>query len=224
MQNWMEERMRAVAASHPPEIPKLFHVTAFNYQEGKARLLESLDYLPVRYFYNMVRPTLEDIPDYPLPEGIELRPALPEHYRLIWDDAHSDPDDEWGYVEPTEERYQEWLAELHFQPHLWQVAWEIASNQTVGHVLTFIDEKENEQFNRKRGYTEGVGVRGDWRRKGLAKAMIARSLLAQKAAGMTESALAADADSQSNATRLYECLGFQIANRDTIYRKHFKRI
>jgi hypothetical protein len=36
--------------------------------------------------------------------------------------------------------------------------WETVSNQVVGHVLTFIDDDENKQCNRKRGYTEGIGV------------------------------------------------------------------
>ena len=39
----------------------------------------------------------------------------------------------------------------HFQPQLWQVAWDNSTNKIVGHVLTFIDENENEQFNRKHG-------------------------------------------------------------------------
>jgi len=86
-------------------------------------------------------------------------------------------------------------------------------------VLTFIDDKENQQFNRKRGYTEGVGVDKSWRRRGLARALIVRSLQAQKEAGMSESALAADSDSQSGVISLYESCGFQVVSRDTIYRK-----
>jgi hypothetical protein len=49
--------------------------------------------------------------------------------------------------------------------------------------------------------------------------LISRSLQAQKAAGMTESALVADSDSTSGVTRLYESCGFQIVKRDTVYRK-----
>jgi len=114
MQAWMEDRMRTIAATHPPEQKKLFHVTAFHYQDGKARLLDKADYHPERYFYNMVRPTLDDIPDFPLPEGVELRPVCPMHYWEIWESFHKDPEDEWGYTEATEEKYQEWLVHLIF--------------------------------------------------------------------------------------------------------------
>jgi GNAT superfamily N-acetyltransferase len=60
-----------------------------------------------------------------------------------------------------------------------------------------------------------------WRRKGVARALIGRSLRAQKSAGMAESAMAADGESASNATRLYESCGFQVVQRDTVYRKPF---
>jgi hypothetical protein len=36
---------------------------------------------------------------------------------------------------------------------------------------------------------------------------------------MTESAQVADSESTSGVTRLYESCGFQIVNRDTVYRK-----
>ena len=88
-------------------------------------------------------------------------------------------------------------------------------------MLTFIDRAQNEKFNRKRGYTEGIGVGRAWRRRGLARALIARSLQAQKAEGMSESALSADTENLDGATRLYESCGFRVVRRDTIYRKPF---
>jgi ribosomal protein S18 acetylase RimI-like enzyme len=184
-------------------------------------MLQRAGYQPTRYFYEMIRPTFNDIVEFLLPDGLEIRPVNPEHYQAIWKSVDDTSKDEWGYTEPTEFDYQEWLTSPHFQPHLWQVAWDIATNQIVGHVLTFIDDGENKQLDRKRGYTEGIGVDRTWRRRGVARALISSSLQAQKAAGMTESALVADSDSTSNVIRLYESCGFQIAKRDTIYRKHF---
>ena len=184
-------------------------------------MLERAGYQPTRYFYEMVRPTMNDIVEFPLPDGLEIRPVSPEHYHALWKSVDDISKDEWGYTEPTDNDYQEWLTSPHFQPYLWQVAWDIIDNQIVGHVLTFIDDDENKQLNRKRGYTEGIGVERNWRRRGVARALISRSLQAQKDAGMTESALVADSDSTSNVIRLYESCGFQIVKRDTIYRKYF---
>jgi ribosomal protein S18 acetylase RimI-like enzyme len=216
---WMEKRLGELAPTHPAEIHKEYQVNVTQFQKGTAIMLERSGYQPARYFYEMVRPTLDDILESPLPAGVEIRPVSPDQYSAIWNAVDEASQDEWGYKRPSEEDYQEWLASPHFQPNLWQVAWEVTSNQVVGHVLTFIQHEENKQFNRKRGYTEGIGVNRSWRRRGLARALISRSLLAQKAAGMTESALVADSDNPSGATRLYESCGFQIVKCDTIYRK-----
>ena len=165
----------------------------------------------------MIRPSLDDIPDLPLPDGLEMRPALPEHYRSIWASVDETSQDEWGY---TGGDYETWLNNMpHFQPHLWQIAWDIATQQVAGHGLTFIDHEQNEKFNRKRGYTEGIRVGQAWRRRGLARALIACSLQAQNATGMTESAPAVDSENVS--TCLHESCDFRVVNRDTIYRKPF---
>lgn len=217
---WMESHLAELANAHPGGA-RYFQVNVTQFQEGASSMLQHAGYQPIRYFYEMVRPNLDHIIEFPLPANLEIRTVLPEHYPALWKSAVETSKDEWGYTEPTGSDYQEWLTSSHFQPHLWQVAWDVIHNQIVGHVLTFIDDDENKQRNRKRGYTEGVGVDQNWRRRGVARALISRSLQAQKAAGMTESALVADSDSTSNVIKLYESCGFQIVKRDTIYRKPF---
>jgi ribosomal protein S18 acetylase RimI-like enzyme len=86
-------------------------------------------------------------------------------------------------------------------------------------VLNFIHEKENSEYNRKRGYTEEISVRRPWRKKGLARALIARSFKVLKEHGMTEAALAVDAENISGALKLYENMGFRTVKRYTTYRK-----
>jgi mycothiol synthase len=216
---WMEQRLHAIALTHPPELVKLYQVNVSQYQKGTAIMLERSGYRPVRYYLLMVRPSLDDIPQFPLPAGLEIRPVSPAHYRLIWKIIEETSQDEWGHKQPTEADYQEWLDSPNFQPGLWQVAWDKTTNEVVGQVLTYIYYDENKQFNRQRGYTEGIAVARAWRRRGVARALISQSLLAQKAAGMTESALVADSDSTFGVTRFYEGCGFQIVKCDTLYRK-----
>lgn len=222
MLTWVENHLRASAKQHPTERTQLFQVNKDYFQEGKAKLLESVSYKPVRYFFAMVRPNLDNIPEWPLPAGLSIRPVSVEQYPAIWKSVVETSQDEWGYTPPSEGDYQDWLNHSHFQPHLWQIAWDIASEQPVGHVLTYINDEENQQFKRARGYTEGIGVVQAWRNRGLAKALIGRSLRTQKEVGMTESALVVDTDSQSSAPRLYEHCGFQVAGCSTIYRKPFE--
>jgi ribosomal protein S18 acetylase RimI-like enzyme len=188
-------------------------------------MLEKTGYQPVRYGLEMVRPDLENIPNYSLPEGFEVRAVLPEHYRAIWEADTEASRDDWGFVEPSEEDYQAWLVDTRiFQPELWQVAWDIATNQVAGQVRTYIHHEQNKLYHRLRGYTEFISVRRPFRRRGLARALIVQSLRAQKQVGMTESALGVDSENLSGATRVYEDCGFRVVKRNTIYRKPLKTI
>jgi GNAT superfamily N-acetyltransferase len=217
---WLEDRLRHIAADHDPVQPKLLQGYVSEGNHYLAELLEAHGYKPVRHFYTMVRPTLDDIPDFPLPPGLEVRPVLPEQYRAIWNADIEAFRDAWGFGEPEEQDYQRWLEnKVTFQPELWQVAWDVATDEIAGQVQTFIDHAENERFGRRRGYTENISVRRPYRRRGLARALIVRSLRAQRAAGMTASALGVDSDSPTGAPRVYEECGFRVTKTSTLYRK-----
>ena len=220
MLGWMEGRLREMAAGHPVEVEKYFMTFVAQGETGLAAMLEKTGYESIRYIFDMVRPDLENIPIYPLPEGLEVRPVLPEHYRAIWEADTEAFRDHWGFSEPGEEDYQAWLGDTTtFQPQLWQVAWDIATDQVAGQVRTFIDHEQNKLYDRQRGWTEMISVRRPFRRRGLASALIARSLQVQKQAGMTESALGVDSENLSGATKVYEDCGFRVDKRNTFYRK-----
>jgi ribosomal protein S18 acetylase RimI-like enzyme len=88
-------------------------------------------------------------------------------------------------------------------------------------VLSFIDEQQNAEYNRKRGWTENICVRRPWRKRGLARSLIVQSLWAIKERGMTEAALGVDTENPNGALRLYESVGFRPVKRWTTYRKVF---
>lgn len=220
MLHWIEARMRQVAAGHPAEADKAFSMWTGPKANSLAALLESEGYRPVRYFNKMTRPLDGGLPDFPMPPGLEMRPVEPNHYRLIWDAAEEAFRDHWGFSPSEEAYYQEWLEDpVIFQPELWQIAWDTERDEIAGQVRTFIDELENEKHNRRRGYTEFISVRRPYRRRGLARALIAESLRVQRAHGMTESALTVDTENLTGATRIYEDCGFSVESRATSYRK-----
>lgn len=220
MLHWIEARIRHIAATHPDEAPKRYAVSAFDRAESLIRLLEGNGYRPERYFHRMTRPLDTPLPDFPMPPGLELRPVRPEHYRMIWDAAEEAFRDHWGYAPFPESEYQEWQEDpVIFTPELWQIAWDIEKDEVAGQVRTFIDQRENEKFNRRRGYTEFITVRRPYRRRGLARALIAESLRVLKARGMTESTLMVDSESMTGATTLYETCGFAVVGRAASYHK-----
>ncbi len=217
MLHWCEAHQRGIAAGHEAETPRFFQMSASQNEAGRHALALSEGYTVVRQFNLMVRPDLENIPDLPLPAGVEVRPAQPEHYRQIWDAMDEAFRDHWGYSAQSEIAYEGWLHERSFQPDLWQIAWD--GDQVVGTVLGYIDENANQQANRRRGWTEEITVRRPWRGKGVAKALIARCLNALKERGMSEAALGVDTQNLSGALRLYEHMGYRPVERNTAYRK-----
>lgn len=200
-----------------PAAPRLYSIEVQSTETDRIAMFEKSGYQPVRHGYHMVRPNFEAIPEAPLPPGLEVRPVLPEHYRLIWDAAQEAFRDHWGYIPPVETYYDEWLSGPEFAPHLWQVAWD--GDQVAGMVLNFVNETENVEYNRKRGYTEGICVRRPWRRRGLARALLTRSLRMFRDLGFEEACLGVDSQNLNQAFRLYESVGFQVMRHDSVYRK-----
>jgi mycothiol synthase len=214
-----ERRLREIAARHPQDEERWFEAWCSEGEEHWEALLVDAGYRAVRHGFQMVRPDLEDIPDLPLPEGLEVRPAQADQYRAIFDAAKEAFRDAWEHSDDwwTDEELESWQQEPTFQPELWQVAWD--DDQVAGMVLNFIRHDENKEYNRQRGYTETICVRRPWRRRGLARALIARSFSVLKEQGMTEAALGVDTENPSGALRLYESMGFHPVKRNSNYRK-----
>ncbi len=221
-----EARLREIAQvqGHATDVPRLYDTWAYDAQESLVSLIESEGYAPVRHSYDMVRPDLENIPDCPMPAGLETRPVHVEHYRAIWEAEVEAFQDHWGMDTTAEADFHRWMTSwpLTFQPHLWQVAWDTSSGQVAGMVRNFIVEEENRKNNRKRGYTESISVRRPWRKRGLAKALIARSFQMHKELGMKEAALGVDTENPNGALQLYESMGFKMVKHSAVYRKPVK--
>jgi ribosomal protein S18 acetylase RimI-like enzyme len=206
-----------MAAELPPAPASALTSHVAEGELGANALLRMDGYRPARYSYLMVRPTLEKIPELPLPQGLEVRPARPEHYHRVFEANEEAFQDHWGFIPRTEEDYERWLGEPATSPGLWQVAWD--GDEIAGMVLSFVNTEENLAFHRRRGYTEDVCVRRPWRRRGLARALLARSLTLLRERGMTEAALGVDTENPSGALQLYESLGYRPVQSWTLYRK-----
>lgn len=220
MLKWSQERLRQIASEHPEDGLRRFQGFASDTAVGLEAMLRNDGYQAVRHFNLMVRPSLSDIPDHPLPPGLEVRPVKPEHYRAIWDADVEAFLDHWGYAPPTEDDYQRWLNDkVIFTPELWKVACDVEKNEVAGQVRGYINHEENKAFNRLRGWCESISTRRPWRKRGVAHALIALTLREFKARGMAESALGVDTENLSGALRVYEDCGFRAVKRNSVYRK-----
>ena len=213
---WVEDRQRRVAATHPA-VEKRLESWANEAEAGRLALLEGHGYEIVRYDYEMERSNLDDIQPLPLPAGIELRPALEEHLRAIWATEVEVFRDHWGSVDDSEASFERKRTDPRRDMSLWVVAWQ--GDEIVGQVLNRIDHEANAELGLKRGWVNSVGVRRAWRRQGIARALVAKSLQVLRDAGMTSAGLGVDAENPHGALGVYEVSGFRVVRTDRVYRK-----
>jgi mycothiol synthase len=213
-----QEHSRQIAATHVVDAPKVFEGWAEDHAEqALADAYLALGFRPVTYEAVMVRPNLDHIPEHSLPDGVEMRSVEETHLRAIWEADREAFRDHWGSAEVTEEDWLRFLEFPHRDESLWRVAWD--GDEVVGQVRAFINLAENTEFGRLRGWTEFISTRRDWRRHGVARALICASLHGLRERGMTEAALGVHTENPNGAFALYESLGFEVERRSTTYQQ-----
>jgi mycothiol synthase len=165
----------------------------------------------------MRRPTLDDIPDAPLPDGLEIRPITADQHRAIFDAEREAFRDHWSAREQTDGDFKLTYSRPELDTGLWVVAWD--GDEIAGVVQSWIWAEENLTLGANRGWLEHISVRRAWRRRGLGRAITAESLRRLAAAGMTEAMLGVDAENPTGALGLYQGLGFEVDQRSTTYRR-----
>ena len=171
----------------------------------------------VRFMNRMVR-NLADPVDVPaMPVGLDVRPVPETHYRALLKALDEAFRDHWGHVPIPENAYQQWFSSPQFKPALWQVAWD--GDEIAAGVLNFVDEDANRQFNVQRGWADPIFTRRPWRKRGLARTLLMRSLKMFQDMGMTEVMLGVDTQNPSGAFDLYESCGFKSVMRSVVYEK-----
>jgi mycothiol synthase len=95
----------------------------------------------------------------------------------------------------------------------------IMDNKPVGFVVGGIDEELNKEKNLRYGWILEVGVLKAYRRKGVGARLMLHMMRVLKAQGMEDVLLYVDEMNPTEAKRLYETLGFEVARKNIIYRK-----
>jgi GNAT superfamily N-acetyltransferase len=215
-----ERRQRELAATHVTANARVFGSWSGDTQPGDATILRAAGFAPVRWFFEMTRPTLDGVAEAPLPDGLELRPIGRERARQVWDADIEAFGDHWGGFDHSDEHLARWLAEPSTDLSLWVVAFD--GDEVAGGIINAIDAAENAALGLRRGWLASVFTRRRWRNRGLATALIARSLTRLHERGMTSAALGVDADNPSGALGIYERIGFEVTYRSTAWRKPFQ--
>ena len=218
---WSEARAREAAedgSGGPRELPHFLGGGSDLANPAGVAFAEHAGYERIRYGFEMRRNLADPIPpDPPMPPGLELRPVLPEHHRAIWDADTEAFRDHWEASARHEVDFVAFFGHPDVDPSLWQVAW--AGDEVAGSVVNGIYPDENAKLGLENGWLDHVSVRRQYRKRGLAHALIVRSLRVLRERGMDWASLGVDAENPTGALGLYERNGFTVHRKWVTYRK-----
>jgi mycothiol synthase len=184
---------------------------------GAVALHEKRAYQPVRWFHSMVRDLSAATPRAVIPAGVQITgytPDLAEDARLVRNEAFRD---HWGSTETSAEIWTHFLGSAAFRPEFSFLAY------TGSEPLGMLISREHDAYNTRTGHRDLhislVAARAAGRKRGIATALLVTAMSAARAQGYDQASLGVDADSLTNAVRLYERVGFTVALTRTAYRK-----
>lgn len=212
-------RVLEIAAGRPTELPQVLGLWTNEQALGAVALAESEGFERARWFFEMERPGIDrDLPEVPpLPDGLEVRPVGRDGAWQLWEADVEAFQDHWGGFDASEASFQRWVESPEWDSELFVIAWD--GDEIAGGVLNAVYAAENEALGVRRGWLDSVFTRRRWRKRGVARALIARSLHLLATRGLDAAALGVDADNPLGALGLYESFGFGVVQRGSAWRK-----
>jgi mycothiol synthase len=177
-------------------------------------LHENEGYKAIRYLWHM-EIEVRNVPQVPiLPDGVELRPFIPEEQNRAVYEAHEEAfSDHWGHVRGSFEDWNHHMFERKdVDPSLCFIAWD--GDQIAGYSLC--------RYRMESGWVGSLGVRRPWRRRGLGEALLLHSFNEFYKRGTKTVGLGVDAQNPTGATRLYQKAGMHVASESVIYEKELR--
>jgi ribosomal protein S18 acetylase RimI-like enzyme len=214
---WGCERIRA--AGQEAGKPAVIFSFTRDHDQYSQDVLRRHAMAPVRYFFRMTRPLDEPIADAELPEGFVLRHVVSDADVAGWVEAFNQSFiDHWNFHPMTVEGHRHWL-----QHPAYRAERDLIAEAPDGTIAAFcfceIDPEDNARNNRNEGWIGILGTRRGFRKLGLGRAMLLHGLRRLKADGVDTAKLNVDAENPTGALRLYESVGFRVAQRGLSYSK-----
>ncbi len=208
---WGVARARRAFEEAGGDMPEVVRVNADVRNSSRIARFEALGFEICRYFVDMIRPLGDPIPPVSLPDGIRLETWQERWIRPSWETHCEAFADHWGSLPPSLDDWRHRTADPHFRPDLSVVA--VAGDVVASYAFNAVFAHDWEHRRRKEGWIEVLGTRPEWRRRGLASAVIAESMRRFAAAGLDHAALDVDSANTTGALGLYERLGFVEVDR-----------
>jgi mycothiol synthase len=203
---WAERAARPLHQARYPGRPLALSASCPAGQGDALALFAAAGYRQARWFQFMIRDLTGAVPDGQLPEGTRFAgyaADLSETARRVRDEAFRD---HWGSTATTAESWQHFVGHERFRPASSFLAY--LGDKPAGVIIAHEYDAFRQATGRRECYIATVGVTKAARGRGIASALIRRSLAAAQADGCNVATLYVDADSPTGALTLYEHMGF----------------
>jgi mycothiol synthase len=210
--DWGLARADEILADQPADLVRVVEVFKEERLSDAVALHEAAGFRPARWYVDMRRDLREPIPAESTPGAIRIREydaALGEQLRLAHNEAFAD---HWGSEPLTAEIWnREFVGDPYFRGDLSFVAFD--GDEIAGYSINYVAEPDWQATGIREGWVGQVGVPRPWRRRGLATALLVRSMRAFRDAGLEAAILGVDVENPTGALGVYERVGFQPVRR-----------
>ena len=178
----------------------------FKKQEEAAARFADRGFVAVRHWWEMECPLAEPVVHRP-EEGFEIvrwDEQYDEPARLVYNAAFAD---HWGSTPMDEENWaKQAIASPNFRRSMSFIA--LGDGEAVGYSACEEYPEDWEAAGQREAWVAGLGVVREWRKRGIATALLERSMNAMRGEGAEAAMIGVDSDSPSGAQHLYGSVGF----------------
>ena len=192
------------------------HVAMLVPDRSAEELLSGRGYQPVRRFFEMAIELDGPPPPASIPAGFTLQAATAEQAPAFHATISEAFHDHWeSHPQPFDEWWRRRTGDPDFDLSWWFTARE--GDRTVA-ALRSVPARNGGV------YVASLGVRREWRGRGLAKALLRHTFVRAWQAGMPRITLGVDASSPTGATELYRAVGMTPELESEVWEKHLTEL
>jgi len=214
---WARSRAQQRLAAQPDHLPRVIRTWVEEHRASQCAAIEDAGFGAPRGFVGMARP-LSDLPPLPdLATGIDVATWSEDLEAAVLLASNVSFADHWGSIPMSAAEFRGFYRDNPtFRPDLSFLA--IADGSVVSFSLCEVDEEDNEDRDTNDVHIQRVGTIRDHRGQGLVSHLMLRSMhAAVSAGGLDRASLEVDEMSHTDATIVYERLGFKTYTRTLSY-------
>ncbi len=217
---WQCDRGMQQLATSGLELPGWLLAFAPDSAQSTARMLERHGLTAARYFVELGRDLARPIERATLDPQLRLEQFTASNSEATRVARNLSFRDHWGSQPMDDEGWGSFVSRSTTRGDLSSIAVD-ASGAVVGLVLVSVNEEDWPGQGFSSAYVDLVGVTRDWRKRGVAAALLANTLSAARSAGLERVVLDVDSESPTGAGGLYASAGFVESNRETAFTRVF---